>query len=127
MTTVTDEALDWFLDRSVGSTDGPMDTIAVGTGTDSESQDATGLSEPVYTGSVDDNNVELLQVEGEIGLLEAIITLKGGTEVPGGTEISEIMVTSELDDVVIAIDNFDGIEVESGHTEEFTMPIQVDR
>lgn len=104
-----------------------MDTITVGTGTDSESQDATGLSEEVYSGSVDDNNVELLQVEGEIGLLEAIITLKGGTEVPGGTEISEIMVTSELDDVVIAIDNFEGIEVEPGHTEEFTMPIQVDR
>ena len=126
MTTVTDDALDWYQDRARGETDGKIDTIAVGSGTDSESDDADGLDDEEYRGDASDNNIEFIDLD-EPGEMEAVIRVKGGTEVPGGTEISEMMVYVEDDEVVICVDNFSGVPVEEGHTEEFTIPFNITR
>lgn len=125
MTTITDDGLDFYNEKSIDETSATIDTIAVGTGTGSESQTPTGLSSEVYRGVVTDTNINFSAITGE-GRMEAVITLKGGTEVSGGTEITEMLVEAS-DGTIIAIDNFSAVTVEAGHTEEFTLPIVVQR
>lgn len=125
MTTVTDDGVDWYQDIAIGNTEYPIDTIAVGTGSGSEGVNSDGLDAPVYEGQAGDDSNVTFQTLDQTGLMEAIITVRGGTEVPAGTVITEMAVVVNGDDVVVAVDNFTPIEVEAGHTEEFTMPFQI--
>lgn len=59
--------------------------------------------------------------------MEAIITVRGGTEVPSGAQITEFGISVSEENVLIALDNFLPVEVEAGHTEEFTMPVELGR
>lgn len=126
MTTTTDNGLDYLRDRAIGDASGPIDTIVVGTGSGSESQTASSVDSNVYTGVSSDSNIEFEPVS-QTGRLEAIITVKGGTEVPADTNITEMAIRASSDGVLVSIDNFDAVPVEGGHTEEFTMPVQVQR
>ena len=126
MTTTTDNGLDYLRDRAIGDASGPIDTIVLGTGSGSESQTASSVDSSVYTGVVTDNNIEF-KPTGTTGRLEAIITVKGGTEVPANTDITEMAIRASGDGVLVSIDNFTAVTVEGGHTEEFTMPVQVQR
>ena len=134
MTTVTDAALDWYHSKSLDRDDARIDMIAVGSGTDSEGQNATGLTTEEYRAHEDNTNIEFVE-QPQPGVMEAVIRVKGGTEVPADTDISELMVVvsgdfvvgDEDQEVVIAVDNFSGITVEAGHTEEFTMPFSITR
>lgn len=126
MTTTTDSGLDYIRNRAIGLDSGPIDTIVLGNGSGSESQTASSVDSEVYTANDSNNNVEFVDVS-TTGRMEAIVTIKGGTEVPPDTNISEMAVRASDDDVLVAIDEFSEVVVEGGHTEEFTMPIQIQR
>lgn len=102
--------------------------IALGTGKN-ESTTASGLANRVYTAQVSNSNVELPET-GSTGEFEAIVRVKGGTEVAGGTQISEMAVFDgdpAADGTVLSIDEFAAKEIEAGHTEEFTIPVDPQR
>ncbi len=125
MTTVTDHGIDWYQDRAIDVAGGRIDEIAVGSGEDSEDEGATELADEEYRADYESNNVEFDRTDD--GRIEATITVQGGTEVPADTEIREMLIEVSEETVVVAIDNFDAVLVESGHTEEFTMPVQLER
>jgi len=97
--------------------------VALGTG-QNEQTDASDLDHREYTAEASNSNVELVET-GSTGEYEVVLRVKGGTEVAGGTQISE-MATFDGDPdnggTLLAIDEFAAVEVEAGHTEEFTIP-----
>lgn len=128
MTTVTDDGLDWLGDKSLDRVASRIDAIAVGTGTN-ESNGASALGNEEYRSNHSNNNVEFVET-GATGEYDAIITVKGGTEVPAGTTITEVGVFAGGDGgggTLVAIDEFAGVTVEDGHTEEFTVPVDPSR
>lgn len=126
MTTVTDDGLDWYRDRALGNTTGELDTVAVGTGADSEATDTDTLANLAYSATTASNNVEILTL-ADPGDSVAVIRVKGGTEVPADTELTEIgVLVGELDELVV-VDNFEPILVEAGRTEELSTKIPIER
>lgn len=121
MTTAPDNGLD----RIATSISNIISHVAVGTGTN-ESASATALGNREFTASRSDAVVEILQ-PGETGEIEVVIAIKGGTEVPGETGISEIGVfdgdPAAAGTTLLFIDEFQTVIVEDGHTEEFTIPV----
>jgi hypothetical protein len=102
--------------------------VALGAGTN-ESTTASGLEDRVYTAAVSNTNVELPET-GTTGEFEVIVRVKGGTEVAGGTAISEMAVFDgdpAGNATVLSIDEFGAKQVEAGHTEEFTIPVDPQR
>jgi len=129
MTTVTDGGLDVAGGLLTGSGSGQIDALAVGSGTGSESTTATALSNEEHRADASGGNVELVDT-GQTGEAELIIRIKGGFEVPGGTGISEVgafINGSGGGGTLIFIDNFNTVTVETGHTEEFTIPVDLRR
>jgi len=127
MTTVTDDGLEWQGDRAISDVP-KIDTIALGTG-QNEENGASQLGDEVHRTDVNNSNVELLET-GDLGEFEVVIRVKGGTEVPPNTEISEIGVLAGGSDgggTLVIIDEFAGVQVEDGHTEEFTIPVDPSR
>lgn len=127
MTTVTDDGLEWQGDRAISDVP-KIDTIALGTG-QNEQNGASQLGDEVHRADVNNSNVELLET-GDLGEFEAVIRVKGGTEVPPNTEISEIGVLAGGSDgggTLVIIDEFASVPVEDGHTEEFTVPVNPQR
>ena len=127
MTTPTDDGLEIIGDLIIGNVDAAIDAIAVGSGTGSEGEGATSLNNEEHRASVSGSNVELIET-GETGQSELIIRVKGGTEVDGGTPITEVGAFfngSGGGGTLGFIDNFDSKVVEAGHTEEFTIPVDV--
>lgn len=123
MTQITDNGRDWYQDRARG--DGkPIDEVAVGSGSGSEADDATALADEEYRGQIADGNIELEDTD-DTGRLYATIEIAGGTEVSGGTDISEMGIFAG--GVLVWVDNFDTVEIEPGVTEEFTMPFEIRR
>lgn len=102
--------------------------VALGTGKN-ESITATGLASREYTAQPSNRNVRLIET-GNTGEHEIIIEVTGGTEVSGGTAISE-MAAFDGDPsgspAVLAIDEFNAKTVRAGHTEEFTIPVDPQR
>lgn len=97
--------------------------VAIGTGTN-ETTDATSLGNKVYDTQVSNEAVEVIET-GSTGEYEVVIGVKGGTEVPGGTKITEMGVFDgdpDADGTLLSIDEFPETEVEAGHLEEFTIP-----
>jgi len=125
MTTIPDNALD----RIATSIADSVSHVAVGSGTN-ESTSATALGKREFAAARSTATVEILQ-PGETGEIEAVIAVKGGTEVPGGTGISEVGVFDDDPAVAAAtllfIDEFPTVTVEDGHLEEFTIPIDARR
>lgn len=129
MTTTTDDGLEIVGDLLIGAVSGQIDALALGSGTGSETTDATSLNNEEYRASTSNNNVELIET-GQTGESELIIRVKGGTEVPAGTPITEMGAFFNGDGgggTLIYIDNFDAKTVEAGHTEEFTIPTDYQR
>lgn len=121
MTTTTNVGLEYLSDLAFGNETAPMDTIAVGTGDAAESSTDTSLSNEVYRSS-ESSEITFLDMDAD-GVYEAIITLKGGTQIPGGTQITETGVIVGTNDTLIVRDTHGAITVESGHTVEFTVEI----
>jgi len=124
MTTTPDEGLEAIGDAIKNG----IAYVGLGTGKN-ESTTASALGNREYLAQTSNANVELVET-GTTGEHEVIITVKGGTEVSGGTAISEMAVFNGDPDaggIVFAIDEFSAITVEAGHTEEFTIPINPQR
>ena len=124
MTTVPDNGLERIGDLLKNDSS----YIAVGSGAN-ESTTASSLGNREYAAQSSNSNVEFIET-GSTGEYEAIITIKGGTEVSAGTKISEIGVFNgdpAASGALLFIDEFAGITVEAGHTEEFTVPIDPQR
>jgi len=125
MTTATDNGLEIVGDLLIGAVSGQIDALAVGSGTGSESTTATALNNEEHRAAVSDSNVELIETGGT-GESELIIRVKGGLEVPAGTAIAEVgafVNGAGGGGTLLFIDNFSPVTVESGHTEEFTIPV----
>jgi hypothetical protein len=125
MTTATDNGLEAVGDLLIGAVSGQIDALAVGSGTGSESTTATALNNEEHRAAVSDGNVELIET-GDTGESELIIRVKGGLEVPAETTIAEVgafVNGAGGGGTLLFIDNFSAVTVESGHTEEFTIPI----
>lgn len=129
MTTTTDDGLEIAGDLLIGAVSGQIDALAIGSGTGSESTDATSLNNEEYRAPVTNSNVELIET-GQTGESELIIRVKGGTEIPAGTPITEMGAFFNGDGgggTLVYVDNFDAKTVEAGHTEEFTIPTDYQR
>ena len=128
MVTVTDDGLERVDDIVHGRVDDEIHTIAVGTGTGSEGTGADALANEAYRSTKNNGDVRFDDTGG-IGETEAVIevTAGGGTaNVAGGTEISEMAIFSEAGEL-IAIDEFAGVQIPTGHTEQFVMPTDYTR
>lgn len=129
MTTTTNDGLEVIGDLIIGNVDAEIDAIAVGSGTGSEVDDASSLNNEEHRATVSDTNVEIIET-GETGQSELIIRVKGGTEVPAGTPITEVGAFfngAGGGGTLVFVDNFDATNVEAGHTEEFTIPVDIQR
>lgn len=129
MTTTTDDGLETAGDLMIGAVSGQIDALAIGSGTGSEGTGATSLNNEEYRAAVSNSNVELIET-GQTGQSELIIRVKGGTEVPAGTPITEMGAFfngAGGGGTLVYIDNFNAKTVEAGHTEEFTIPTDMDR
>mgnify|MGYP000249886716 FL=1 len=127
MTTTTDDGLEVVGDLLIGAVSGQINALAIGSGTGSETTDATSLNNEEYRAPLTNSNVELIET-GQTGESELIIRVKGGTEVPGGTPITEVGAFfngAGGGGTLGFIDNFDAKTVEAGHTEEFTIPVDI--
>jgi hypothetical protein len=80
----------------------------------------------VYQGTTALNIVEI-SPGANLGELVAKIEVTGGTEIPAGAEVSEMMASVSGDSVIIGVDNFSAVPVESGQTVNFSMPITIER
>lgn len=126
MTTTTDSGLEAISDILIGNRSTEIDALAIGTGTGTEGSSATSLGSEVFRAGVADSNVELIET-GATGETELILRVKGGTDVTAGTALTEVGVF--IDGAggggeLVVIDNFAEVIIETGHTEEFTIPFE---
>lgn len=124
MTTTPDEGLEAIGDLLKDA----IEYVGLGTGTN-ESTTASSLGNREYLAQPSNSNVRLVET-GSTGEYEIIIEVTGGTEVGGGTNITEIAAFLGDPDAggdIFAIDEFAGVEIEAGHTEEFTIPVDPQR
>jgi hypothetical protein len=129
MTTTTDDGLEVVGDLLIGAVSGQINALAIGSGTGSETTDATSLNNEEYRAPLSNSNVELIET-GQTGESELIIRVKGGTEVDAGTPITEMGAFFNGEGgggTLVFVDNFDAKTVEAGHTEEFTIPTDYQR
>jgi len=120
MTTTPDDGLEAIGDLLTNA----VAYVALGTG-QNESTTASDLGNRTYTVQVSNSNVEVIET-GATGEFEIVVRVKGGTEVAGGTDISEMAAYDGDPDAggtVMVIDEFAAKTVEAGHTEEFTIPV----
>lgn len=124
MTTTPDEGLEAIGDLLKNA----VAYVGLGTGKN-ESTTASALGNPEYLAQPSNANVRVIET-GTTGEIEIIIEVTGGTEVPGGKKISEMAAFDgdpDSDGNLLSIDEFAEIEVEAGHTEEFTIPVDPTR
>jgi len=124
MTTITDSGLEVVGDLLIGTASGQIDALAVGSGTASESTTATALTSEEHRAPVSGSNADVTET-GPTGETELSIRIKGGLEVPAGTAISEVAAFSA--GTLVVIDTFNAVTIETGHTEEFTIPVDLRR
>jgi len=124
MTTTPDDGLEAIGDLLLNA----VAYVGLGTG-QNESTTASALGNREYLVQTSNSNVELIET-GSTGEYEVVIRVKGGTEVSGGTAISEMAVFDGDPDgsgTLLNIDEFSAKTVEAGHTEEFTIPVNPQR
>lgn len=124
MTTTPDDGLEAIGDLLKNA----VAYVGLGTG-NNESTTASTLGNREYLVEASNTNVELIET-GSTGEHEAVIRVKGGTEVSGGTAISEMAIFDGDPDgsgTLLNIDEFAAKTVEAGHTEEFTIPVNPQR
>lgn len=129
MTTTTDNGLEVLGDLLIGNSSQEINALAIGSATGTEVTDATSLGTQEASAVISDNNAAIVET-GVTGESELIIRVKGGLEVPAGTEITEIGAFAggaSGSGTLIFVDNFSPVLIEAGHTEEFTIPVNPTR
>lgn len=118
MVSVTpDSGLDFIENRILGETTATLNTIAVGTGTLSPSQNDTSLSNEVYNADSKNNNT-IIESTSNTGEIRLVIQVTGGTEVPSETDISEIGVKASDGTLVYREVRSSPVTVSSGETKK---------
>lgn len=123
MVTLTDTGLEWLGDKVIDNVSTTLDTVAVGSG-NGESATATSLGSQEFSADSGTSIVEFVET-GTEGQIEARIEVTGGTEVPAGVTITEIGVFANTD--LIFIDEFNGVTIADGQSEEFVLPLIPER
>jgi hypothetical protein len=131
MTTLTDVGLEAIADIILGLTSTRIDTLAVGTATGTETTGATALGNEIFRANVSDTNISLVD-SGPGGQTEASIVVKGGLDIPAGSQITEVGVIENGaggggNNRLVFIDNVPAVTVNNGDSEQFTVPIQLKR
>lgn len=125
MTVITNTGLEYLSDLTFGNESAGIDTVAIGNGTSAESQTDTALDSEVYRSS---EASEVTFVDSDTnGVYEVLIAIKGGLQIPGGTEITEIGAIVGANDTMIFRDTMSGVVVDSGHTVEFETELTLTR
>ena len=128
MTIITNDGLKWYRDISVGD-DENIDAVALGTGITETSISDTSLQNEVYRGTKSDINVTIRKGDN-YNEFDVYIDVTGGSQISAGTEITEIGVFAESgtsDEVMIARDVFNSVELVSGIKERFSTTIRINR
>jgi hypothetical protein len=129
MTTLTDVGLEAIADIILGLTNTRIDALAVGTATGTETAGTTALGNEIFRADVSNTKVSLVDV-GPGGETEASIVIKGGLDVPAGSQVTEVGVFSDGaggGGRLVFIDNVPKVEVQNGDSEQFTVPIDIGR
>jgi hypothetical protein len=95
----TEAGKDHFANAAFGRTSAELETIAVGSGTTDPSVTDDSLKQRVFEASEQTSIVTLEKGDG-IGEYVCRISIKGGTEVPGGTDITELGLKTSDGDLV---------------------------
>ncbi len=88
---VTSDGLSWMHERLVNESTPPITTIALGSGSSAPAAADTSLDAEVVRRDVSSDNAQLF-FNSEVPEIRFRITIQGGTDVPAGTEISELGV-----------------------------------
>jgi len=137
MTILTDVGLYYLADHAFGVEPATINAIAVGTGTAPESTDDTALANEIYRTDPSNSNIVFQEDSSDQSTYEGIITLQGGTEVAGGTGITEIGAfaggaedntgTITGPNILVYRGVASPITIDSGHTVELILPMDADR
>ena len=129
MVTPTDDGLEWMNAYQAGLAPGPLDTIAVGTGTGAEDAAATALQSEIYRASAADAVVDFVPNSGDATIIHAIIELTGGLELPAGANVTEVGVitTATATETLVWYDVSSPVPFPSGERNELKIPMNFDR
>lgn len=101
MTVLTNVGRAYLDDLQFGRVNAPIDAIAVGVGSAPESIQDEALDDQIYWSTDENQNVRFSPVPDYPSSTYAAIDLHGGTEVPAGTQITEIgLFVSDLNTLV---------------------------
>ena len=129
MVTPTDDGLQWYNNYASGLAPGPLDTIAVGTGTGTESPTATSLQSETDRWTTSDAIVEFIPADGDNTVVFAVIELTGGLEIGAGGTVSEIGVftTATSPETLVWYEVTDPVPYPSGKKNRHIIPMDFDR
>ena len=116
-------------DYLTGRAPGPLDTIAVGTGTGAEDPTATSLQSEIGRWASSDSVVTFVPDSGDNTIVYAIVELTGGLEIPSGTEVTEVGVftTATTPETLVWYDVNAPAQFPSGVSNELRIPMNFDR
>lgn len=114
MTVLTNDGRAYLDDLRFGRVTDPIDTIAVGVGDMPEGIENEELDDHVYTSNATNANVRFSKVPNYDAATYGAIDLHGGTEVPGGTEITELGVMVGAQDILVFRDVKAPVVIEPG-------------
>lgn len=120
---IPDEGREWIADKTLDNESGIIDEVAIGTGTSSVAATDTSMESQVYSATDSDPQVSITET-GDVGVVECVITVTGGTEVSGGTEITEFGVFTSTGEMVYH-ETAPAIPVGAGEDVEFTIPLDI--
>jgi hypothetical protein len=135
MTTLTEAGRIYNSDHLAGVEPAPIDTVAIGTGTEAESTDHTSLQNEVYRSNTSNNDVRVVRDDTDPARYNYIIDITGGAQVTGGTTFTEIAAFvsnpqnttdangNPVSEIMFGRDVFSGVTVDSGYTESRVFPI----
>lgn len=129
MVTPTDDGIEWIGQYLAGKAPGPLDTMAVGTGTGAEAATATELQSETYRATITDSVVEFVQDSGDATIQYAVIELTGGLELPADTGITEVGVftTATTPETLVWYDVSSPVPFPSGSKNKLIIPMDFDR
>ena len=129
MVTPTDAGLQWYNEYASGLAPGPLDTIAVGTGTGPESPTATSLQSETDRWTVADAIVDFIPADGDNTLVFAEIELTGGLEIPADGSVSEVGVitTATTPETLVWYEVTSPVPYPSGKANKHRIPMDFDR
>jgi len=120
---ITDDGAESIGDTIFDINSTPINTIAVGDGTSSPSRTDTQLDNKLYEADVTSDTVSIEPTSTD-GVVSLTITVAGGTEVPGGSTITELGLIDSTGTLVYRETRTQTI-IESGEVATFSVEFTV--